>query len=47
MAAHSIPNMFYVLRKSMSDENRREALKSLCQIVKIEGIDSFKIFSFI
>ncbi len=45
MAAHSIPNMFYVLRKSMSDENRREALKSLCQIVKIEGIDSFKIFS--
>ncbi len=45
MAAHSIPNMFYVLRKSMSDENRREALKSLCQIVKIEGIDFFKIFS--
>ena len=32
MAAHSIPNMFYVLRKSMSDENRREALKSFLRL---------------
>jgi len=45
MAAHSVPNMFYVLRKSMTDEERREALKYMCQIVKIEGIDSYKIFS--
>ena len=37
MAAHSIPNMFYILRKSMSDEDRREVLKSLCQILKVEG----------
>ncbi len=29
----------------MSDEERREALKSMCQIVKVEGVDSYKIFS--
>lgn len=45
MAAHSIPNMFYILRKSMSDEDRREVLKSLCQILKVEGIDSIKVLS--
>lgn len=45
MAAHSVPNMFYILRKQMSDQERREALKTLCQIVKVEGIDAGKIFS--
>ncbi len=45
MAAHTVPDMFYILRKSMSDEERREALKYMCQIVRVEGIDSYKIFS--
>ncbi len=45
IAAHSIPNLFYILRKSMSQEERREAIKDICHIVKVEGIDSFKIFS--
>lgn len=45
MAAHSIPNLFYILRKSMPKEDRREALKDICQIIKVEGIDSFKILS--
>ena len=45
MAAHSIPNLFYILRKSMTEEERRQALKDICQIVKVEGIDSFKIIS--
>ncbi len=45
IAAHSIPNLFYILRKFMTREERREALKDICQIVKVEGIDSFKIFS--
>ena len=45
MAAHSIPNLFYILRKSMTKEERREALKDICQIIKVEGIDSFKIIS--
>lgn len=45
MAAHSVPNMFYILRKSMSDEERRKVLKLLCQIVKVEGIDADKVLS--
>lgn len=45
MAAHSIPNLFYILRNSMTTEERREALKDICQIIKVEGIDSFKIIS--
>lgn len=45
MAAHSIPNLFYILRKFMTEEERREALKDICQIIKVEGIDSFKIIS--
>ena len=45
IAAHSIPDLFYILRKSMTKEERREALKDICQIVKLEGIDSFKILS--
>ena len=29
----------------MTKEERREALKDICQIIKVEGIDSFKIIS--
>lgn len=43
MAAHSIPNMFYILRKDMTEEDRREMLLNLCDIFTIEGIDSAKI----
>ncbi len=43
MAAHSIPNMFYILRKDMTEEERREMLLNLCDIFAIEGIDSAKI----
>ena len=45
IAAHSIPDLFYIFRKSMTKEERKEALKDICQIVKVEGIDSFKILS--
>ncbi len=29
----------------MAKEERRDALKDICKIVKVEGIDSFKIRS--
>lgn len=45
IAAHSIPNLYYILRKSMTKQERREALKDICQIVTVEGIDFFKILS--
>ncbi len=39
MAAHSISNMFYILRKDMPVETRREVLLNLCDILTIEAID--------
>lgn len=43
MAAHSIPNIFYILRKDMSEESRREVLLSLCNILTVEGVDFTKL----
>lgn len=45
MAAHSIPNIFYILRKDMTEADRREVLLRLCKILRVEGIDRFKIVS--
>lgn len=45
MAAHSIPNMFYILRKDMSVEARREVLLNLCDILAIEAINSVKVIA--
>ena len=45
MAAHAVPNIFYILRKDMSEENRREVLINLCQILMVEGINSTKIIA--
>ena len=43
IAAHSISNMFFILRKEFSVEERRGILTSLCQLFEIEGIDKNKI----
>lgn len=43
LAAHSIPNLYYILRKYLSAEDRRDVLRQLCVIFMIEGIDSKKI----
>lgn len=45
IAAHSIPDMFYILRKDYSIKERKEALSSLCLIFDVEGIDKVKILS--
>ena len=45
MAVHSISNMFYILRKDMSAETRREVLLNLCDILAIEAIDSVKVIA--
>ena len=36
LAAHSIPNLFYILRKNFSQEERRFLLKNLCEIFQEE-----------
>lgn len=43
IAAHSISNMFFILRKEFSIEERRSLLLNLCELFAVEGIDKAKI----
>ena len=45
IAAHSIPNMFFILRKDYSSKERREVLTNLCSIFDVEGIEKAKLLS--
>lgn len=45
IAAHSISNMFFILRKDYDAEERRELLSNLCKIFDVEGIDKSKLLS--
>ncbi len=45
IAAHSIPNMFFILRKDYNAKERREILSNLCSILDVEGIDKSKLLS--
>ena len=45
IAAHSIPNMFFILRKDYTIEERREVLSNLCLIFDVEGIDKAKLLN--
>ncbi len=45
IAAHSISNMFFVLRKDYTVKERRELLLNLCKIFDIEAIDEAKLLS--
>lgn len=44
IAAHSISNMFYILRKDYTTEERREILFNLCEIFATMSSDELKIF---
>lgn len=43
IAAHSITNMFFILRKVFSAEERRSLLQSLCELFEVESIDKTKV----
>ncbi len=45
IAAHSISNMFFILRKDYDAKERREVLLNLCLIFDVEGIDKVKLLS--
>lgn len=45
IAAHSIPNMFFILRKDYSAKERRDILSNLCSIFDVEGIDKAKLLA--
>lgn len=45
IAAHSISNMFFILRKDYNVKERKEILSNLCSIFDIEGIDKAKLLA--
>lgn len=45
IAAHSISNMFFILRKDFSIAERREVLSNLCLLFDVEGIDRNKLLA--
>lgn len=45
IAAHSVMNAFYILRKDLSVEERRKVLAELCELLTVVGIDKPKILS--
>lgn len=45
IAAHSISNMFFILRKDYNAKERREILAGLCTIFDVEGIDKDKLLA--
>jgi predicted nucleic acid-binding protein len=45
IAAHSIPNLFFILRNYLSAEKRRSVLLGLCRIFTVVGIDAAKLES--
>ncbi len=45
IAAHSISNMFFILRKDYNAEERREILVNLCSLFDVEGIDKAKLMA--
>ena len=45
LAAHSIPNMFYIFRKNFSQDERSFLLKNLCNIFKISDLNAKKILA--
>ena len=45
MAAHSVSNLFYIMRNDMNVRERKDALLKLCKILTVEGIDAVKVIS--
>jgi predicted nucleic acid-binding protein len=43
IAAHSLTNIFYILRKDYTAEKRKEMLLELCDILQVVGIDRIKL----
>ena len=43
VAAHSITNLFFILRKHLSAEQRRKMLLRLCKMLTVVGVDAKKL----
>lgn len=45
IAAHSVTNLMYILRKNFSYRECRQIILDFCRIVEIESVDKSKLFS--
>ena len=45
IAAHTIPNLFYILRKYLTMEERRDILLKICLMFTVVGIDTNLLIS--
>ena len=45
IAAHSVMNVFYILRKEFTVDERKSTLADLCRLLTVVGIDKEKIVS--
>lgn len=45
LAAHSIPNLFYILRKNYTPKERRKLIKNLCNVFRVSDLNAEKILS--
>jgi len=43
ISAHTITNLFYILRKDLPSEKRRSTLLKLCRVFTVIGIDYLKL----
>lgn len=43
IAAHSITNIFYILRKAYTVDERRSILLDICKLFHVESIDIYKL----
>ena len=45
IAAHTIPNLHYILRKQLPNTQRQDILLEICQMFTVVGIDAIKLIS--
>jgi predicted nucleic acid-binding protein len=45
IAAHTVTNLFFILRKDLSETERRATLTDLCHVFTVVGIDAGKLLS--
>ncbi len=45
IAAHSIPDIYYILRKMLPADERREALRIVCGIFEVVELNKWKLLS--
>jgi len=43
ISAHTVTNLFYILRKELPADERKDTLRKFCRIFTVLGIDSFKL----